>query len=739
MLENFKENSEKNSYASKILTLSLLKYLVLGFTLTSLLMASSGVSLGSSLLLSLAIIVQLIPGALLWCWMSRDRRITSVEILGMGLAIGTLLALLSSQLFRDTPFGRFGWAIPFLVSAPVLTWQKFRGKNSEASWTSDLTIQQIMMNLFPAIFFGIIQLSVWWSWHPLKWQGWWKYHLDVPYFESYSNSLTLLGTTHSLMDPTLDTRYHWFAYAWVGSLTNFFNIDPFVVLTRLLPIVAMTMGAMVAYSWAQSMSIKKWTPALAALIVVVGPGLSVGSFVMLRSPSSAMSVGWSLAFSLLLFKIISGEAKGPITYLVFVLLSVGIVGGKATNTVIVGIAIFSLLVTSFSQVRETRKRIWQSGVFSIFVLILTFKLLIVASAGEPRLGFGLFLGWPGLFLTILPTTIGILGLIQNRKSIYNPLLVYAASMIVIGSLLSLFTHDRAGAQLYFLVHAGSICIVPSLIGFERFLYREKEVDILNLLKRTGKQLRLILSLMVVIAGVTTFTVWILFENSTSTLGNLGRTLAPVPLWILCALATLALGRLYLPQLGFNKKKLDLLLVTLISATCVSSGAGTLYSIFSGPLYSGSSGIVSYGQSTKSDPGSISYNYVLAGKWVQEHIEPKGVFFTNRQCIEIESAMTNCDGLWFYASAMSRRQFLIEGNAYSFKSPLKSSVRLKNQQLSIRFSLNPNEKDWQSLWAKGVRWGWIDRKASSRTDWGKYAQEVFANSDIAVIKLLEPEG
>ena len=198
-----------------------------------------------------------------------------------------------------------------------------------------------------------------------------------------------------------------------------------------------------------------------------------------------------------------------------------------------------------------------------------------------------------------------------------------------------------------------------------------------------------------------------------------------------------LKRAYLIPAGFNKKKLDLLLVTLISATLVSSGLGILYSVFKGPLYSGSSGIVNYGQSTKSDPGSISYNYVLAGKWVQEHIEPKGVFFTNRQCIEIESALTNCDGLWFHASAMSRRQFLIEGNAYSIKSPLMSSIRLKNQQLSIRFSLNPNEKDWQSLWAEGVRWGWIDRKVSSRTDWGKYAQEVFANSDIVVIKLLEP--
>lgn len=715
----------------------LMKYLVTGCILASVLMTSSGVSLENSLLLSLAIIAQWIPGALLWTWVKRESSVAPTELIGMGLAIGTFLALLSSQLFRTSPIGIRGWAIPFLISMPFVVWSRFRRKGQNSFQVLNPNFRHVVRSFSPALVLGVIQLSIWWRWHPLKWSGWWKYNVDVPYFETFSNSIAILGTTHNLMDPALDSRYHWFAYAWVGSITNTLHIESFVVLTRLLPIVSMVMGATIAYSWAKSMSGKFWIPGLAALIIVAGPGLSVGSFVILRSPSSAMSVGWSLAFSLLLFEIIKGEARRPIAYLVLGLLAAAIVGGKASNTVLVGLTIFALLIMSFGQNRENRKRILISGSISLIILGVTFQLLIASSLTRP-LNVGIFFGWPGLFLTIFPTIIGIYGLYQNKQSIFDPLLVYVVSLIFVGSLLSLITHDSAGSQLYFLVHAAIICIVPSLIGLERFLYRENEVNLINLLQNYGRQSKLYLGILVIVGGVLTSIFWILFENSTSSIGKMGRTLAPAPLWVLCFLGSFVLGKKFSPQVRNSKKRIDLLLVTLISATLVCSGSGILYSIFNGPLYSRSSGILSYGKSTESDSGSISYNYVLAGKWVQEHITSNEMFFTNRQCIEIKSTSANCDGLWAYASALSRRQFVIEGGAYSNQSKLLALTRLENQNLSIRFSLNPNDQDLQSLWAKHVRWGWIDRKVSSRTDWGKYAQEIFSNSDVAIIKLVEPK-
>jgi hypothetical protein len=300
MLNRFHDIGAIRRGSSQSNFISLTGHLIIFLIFTIALLVFSGASTRDSFLLGFATIGQIIPGALLWIWLSKKRDVSFSEILGMGLALGSLLSLLTSQLFRGTEVGNFSWAIPLALSIPILIWKVLISTQPLVSKKSSLNIGYELKGYLPVILVGLVQLSTWWRWHPLKWSGWWKYHIDVPYFESLSNSLALLGATGNLMDPTIGSRYHWFAYAWVGSLTNSLNIESFVVLTRLLPIVAITMGATIAYSWASSMSKKLWTPGIAALIVTIAPGLSVGSFVMLRSPSLAMTVGWSLGFSFLL-------------------------------------------------------------------------------------------------------------------------------------------------------------------------------------------------------------------------------------------------------------------------------------------------------------------------------------------------------------------------------------------------------------------------------------------------------
>ena len=706
------------------------KYLFISLIIATALMASSGVVLKSSLLLGLAIIAQWVPGALVWTWISVERRLSFTELLGMGLAIGTLLALLSSQLFRVTLIGRFAWAIPFLISLPLVIWTWFSDRNTTIGEKTELSDKHIIKSFLPAFVLGVIQLSVWWRWHPLKWAGWWKYNADIPYFESYSNSLAILGTTQSLMDPTWDTRYHWFAYAWVGSLTNSLQIDSFVVLTRLLPIVAMTMGAAIVYSWAASMSMKKWIPGLAALVVVVGPGLSVGSFVMLRSPSSAMSVGWSLAFTVLLFKIIHERAKQPLAYLILALLAIGVVGGKATNIVLTSFAIILLLLTSFTQTNEIRNRIWRAGAISLISLASTFVLLIATSEAR-ALDFGIFLGWPGLALTILPISAGIFGLYKGKISVGEPLFVYSLGMVLSGLLFSLITYHRDGNQLFFLVSAATILVVPSLIGLE------KCAPLLNLAGKGGKRAKLKAGTDIILAGAISSFLWMLFENSTSSAGKLGRTVAPIPIWVLSFLATFVLAKNFTSLLKTKREQISLFLGVVMLASLISSGLTTFISIFNGPIYSGSTQMSGNGESTKNHPGSISYNYIVAGEWVQRNTPSEGIFFSNRQCSDFTNLPENCDGFWAFASALSKRQYIIEGGGYFNSDKARALSKLDNQQLSIRFSLSPNQEDWEELWAKGVRWGWIDRQVSSRTDWGKFANEVYSNTDVEIIKLVEP--
>lgn len=702
---------------------------------TIILLSSSGVTLSESILLGFALIVQWIPGALVWKKLRQDRQVLFIELLGMGLVIGILLALLSSQMFRLTPLGSHSWAIPFLVSTSFALYSWLQTRDETVRESFELPSKQFVMSFFPSLVFGVIQLSVWWRWHPLEWSGWWKYNVDVPYFESYSNSLALLGTSQNLMGSIAETRYHWFTYAWVGSLTNSLHIDSFVVLTRLLPIVAMTMGATIAYSWVLAKTSHYWAAGLASLVTVIGPGLSIGSFVMLRSPSSALSVGISLAFILLLFEIIDGSINHRARYVILSLLAVGIVGGKATSTVLAAGAVGTLLLVSNTQDHQTRQRIWLAGSVSLVSLGLAYQLLISSSESR-RLGFGFYLGWPGLLLTLVPMVSGLFILLKGKCEQGFQYVIFCLSILSIGALLSLITFDSSGNQIYFFLSAATVCVVPGIIGLNQLLCPKD----LNTEKESTPGIFVnpkFLFVSVLSGLISTFT-WSIFENSTSSTGRIARTLVPVITWLACSTYALLSARLSSSEQNWNRRFLYFLIPALLASSLVSSGSNILFSTINGPIYSNNSGVLSFGKSEVGEPGALSYEYVLAGKWVQEHTPKDAVFFSNRQCLNAATHIERCDGLWTYASALSRRQFIIEGSAYFAMSQSESGAILRDQELSIRFADSLSESDWGELWERGARWGWIDRQMTKRTDWGKLAKEVFRNKDVIVIRLQDPK-
>lgn len=700
--------------------------------------AASGVSYANSLLLCIALVIQWLPGAIIWAWSNKNRINSIAELVGMGLAVGTLLSLLSSQLFRTTSFQKFSWAIPCLVICLMHSWKLLRGSQYSYRPKSILDTRQKFLTFFPTLLLIVIQLSIWWRWHPIVWRGWWKFNIDIPFFDSYSNSIAILGTTQSLMNPELNLRYHWFTYAWVGSLGNSLNVDTFIVLTRILPIVVFCMAATITYAWTKDYSENFWTPIFASLVVTIGPGLSVGSYVMLRSPSLAMAGCWSLAFSLVLLRIVHGRFTGIGSYLLLGLFAAGVIGGKGSNLLIIGPGLIGLLLISLRQIRTVKIRIWVSATVSLVTFVGVYQKFI--SSSEPRsIGIGLFLGWPGLFLTILPTTIGIYGLYKNRTSHYQPLFIYSISVFIAGSLLSLFTHDPAGAQVYFIISAAVVCVVPSLIGMEKMKPIQWCSIWINLRSTKFKQIHVFAICFVLLGGFTATLIWTTFENSTESLAKVMRTIAPVPIFVAAfCIFLLVTWSLRLKKLKSNGG-LKLLFASMLAISVVASTSGILNSIQSGPIYSGSPGLVGFGKSSKGIPGAISLNYVEAGNWVQENIKEKNLFFTNRQCINPLSSYKDCNGYWFYASALTKHQFLIEGAAISDFGDRDMLIMSKEQALSYRFSLTPNRDDLETLWASNVRWGWIDRQVSDVSDWEGLAVEIYSNPDIAIIELVNPKN
>jgi len=93
LLTRIYQTIKKKSAIKYILSLILMVFSI------SQLMVFSGVKFSIAISLVLIVICQILPGSLLWYWTNQNRILNFSELLGMGLALGTLLALLSAHFF----------------------------------------------------------------------------------------------------------------------------------------------------------------------------------------------------------------------------------------------------------------------------------------------------------------------------------------------------------------------------------------------------------------------------------------------------------------------------------------------------------------------------------------------------------------------------------------------------------------------------------------------------------------
>ncbi len=696
---------------------------------------SLNVNFLDSIKLTAAIVIQIIPGVYLWGKVHKDQKVSLVEYLGMGLALGTIMSILSFQLLRELPYGGFGWAFPFFCTIFFLIYESLFKMSVSVRISNERNSPGTKVYLGVISLVIYVQVWVWAKWNALNPLGWWKYHLDVPYFEALSNSIAKYGTSDSLMKPDVMTNYHWFAYGWIGALNESLDIEPFVVQTRFLPLLAMIMAATVAYSWTRDLVDNVLTAYSASLLIVLGPGFAIGTLVMLRSPSSAITAGWTLALSLLLFRCLKSLQIHGLTYIALGLLSVAVVGGKGINALLIGSGIFVVYANRVLQ--ERTYRVKNSGVFLVVMLtlVLTYFTLI-HTQDERSLKFGIFLGWPALMLTVLPFTLATLLKISGDKPGHrSELQKYSATILLVGALFSLITYDPAGGQIYFLVSAITVSIIPGLILVERMLHK----NIGNTIKLTRFEPTLVegfrlIALVVFLVGLIACATWIYFENSPGRIGDIGRAVAPLLIWIFIGSLTVFIKTKKKSfSINFTHGFTILLLATSVFASVVGVGA----SMFRGPIYAQNNGYVGYGKSTSTSIGSFSNGHVEAGNWIKDNVDSDTRFFTNRQCIDPKSTYENCNDIWFYASALSQRLFLIEGGAYNISRKEFARKMNKDQVVSLRFSLNPSLNDLDYLWERGVRWGWIDKMIIDRKDWLSFATTVYSNDDIAIIKLTNP--
>ena len=238
------------------------------------------VSISNSISLSIVLGIQAIGGAITWILISNKSEYESIELIGLGIGIGTVLSTIFAQIFRATLLHEISWAIPtVVVSALLIKNSSLRPSRLVIKPVEPLNIYLIcafslvvlssfFFDLWPAflvmiigffvfrgsinnqrsifvrpgylffstIFFVIIALITS-SFFETKWFGdrtITDYILggDGTYFEAAMRSLSTYGPLDSVFQSHIKFNYYFFSSAWAGTTSDAAFASPWVVTTQ---------------------------------------------------------------------------------------------------------------------------------------------------------------------------------------------------------------------------------------------------------------------------------------------------------------------------------------------------------------------------------------------------------------------------------------------------------------------------------------------------------------------------
>lgn len=302
----------------------------------------------SLLTAALLVVIQVATGSLIILLIPASRMRSTFEILGLGLALGTFISMLSSVALVNTSLNSIAWLLPtvVVVIATLVRFGFVRSRLKQLVMPRPESIAVVV-----GLLIGFALLVTNWVRVPLdaiRAGG----SVDMYFFEALSRGISEFGASQSILMSGGSLRYHWFSYAWAGELAQVSHLQSFVALTRILPVVALIGVVLLGASWASAIQIGKnrspwWVPTLAVILIVFAgyTGALYGIVLNFDSPSQAFTTVWLLALVILSFRGLRSKTRsGLVAYALLVaVLAAATTGGKASHA---GVALGGLALMS---------------------------------------------------------------------------------------------------------------------------------------------------------------------------------------------------------------------------------------------------------------------------------------------------------------------------------------------------------------------------------------------------------
>ncbi len=479
----------------------------------------------SILLASAVIWVQIATGALILLLIRQINIRSRYAIVGLGLAIGTLLSMLSSVLLNSTALQSVAWAIPSVFIAFICT---LRRSALRDQFRKLQTQRNESLAVIIGLAAGLLLLVINWVRVPLSSIRAGS-SVDMYFLEALSRGISQFGPDHSILMSGGNLRYHWFTYGWAGELTQVADLDSFVALTRFLPLVALIGMVLIAASWAASIRINSevspwWVPSLAVLLIVVGgyTGALYGVILNFDSPSQSITTVWLLGLVFLFLHGLRTQSRTALIFIGFVicLLALGTTGGKASHAVVALGGIGLVVVASLLSRQNYWKRAVSLGLAAALGVGIAYFWVLFGVGVQENLSevisvrastwqgldpvsgkWGPLLGTIALVLAVLARLAGTTWFFTTSAGRKSPELVYSLGAFLTGALALLSLREGIN-ELWFLLAASAPIAVISAYGIG-----QAQVLLVN---TVGKNKALLITLLT--AGIASLVSLILSRN-----------------------------------------------------------------------------------------------------------------------------------------------------------------------------------------------------------------------------------
>jgi len=346
------------------------------------------------------------------------RQLTIFEFVGLGFAVGSLVAMCTDQLLVATPFKEPSWLIIPAVSTLIVA----SPKRKKLSLESNASLQ------LPALFIGFIALAMlvherYWPLHiaasliplllfnafkPLGWAKgptalvrlplllliplattyalrnrpsmWWIKTQDFQFFEALSYSLTHWGSNDQVFVQGQPVLYHWFSYAWIGLATKATFAPTWLMQTKIAPVFVVIAIICAVIALLHRLNIKGWKVVVTLCVFAALNDLNFESF------SMVFSYIWLLA----LLYFLNEWCKTPLWRHAFAssFMAAGALGAKSSNIAVLVAGVGMLLLFQLVRKRIAPSLVFAHGSMIALGLTIVYLKLYANSPYDSTINFG---------------------------------------------------------------------------------------------------------------------------------------------------------------------------------------------------------------------------------------------------------------------------------------------------------------------------------------------------------------